>query len=77
MSSIRQPRPEVNVEVIDGGRKPRNTYHPYEYSSDMYYKQEKDDKKKTKAVLDTNLDAGSLEPLLLAICEAKTITTFD
>lgn len=50
MSSIRQPRPEVNVEVIDGGRKPRNTYHPYEYSSDMYYKQEKDNKKMIKLI---------------------------
>ena len=50
MSSTRQPRPEVNVEVIDGGRKPRNTYHPYEYSSDMYYKQEKDDKKMIKLI---------------------------
>ena len=50
MSSVRQPRQEVDIPVLDGGRKPRSTYHPYEYSSDMYYKEEMNDKKSLKYI---------------------------
>ena len=51
MSSIRQPRQEVDVPVFEGGRKPRNTYHPDDYSSDLYYKEEMENKKSLKIIV--------------------------